>query len=582
MYIYRNVHFNKDLQLKGEENMFCIQCGKEIPDGSAHCPYCGAEIKQNQENIFLLQKKENQRLEEINFVKFLLLGIVTCGIYIVYTYYKFAKTVNKLCDGDGKESPNYIVVLLLGMITLGIYTQYWMYTQAERLRNAAPKYNCKIPYGGIKVLLWGTFGNLIIVGPILSAYYLLKSVNLLIVNYNQGIINERYVISQYVGKKSKPILILLGYYGLRIILIGAIIGGTIFGSLGDSDIDDSTLDNIYEDDENIGEEETKSEKQKEKQSDEKKEYLDASVEQLQRKPDEYDGKAVRLQTEFMILADTIVTSTDGSYIEIKYDGDAYDKAGNAIGKVLSGDSGYVEGTFVNDDDSPYIKADKIVLVNTDEGTDEDTEQDVEQTENTYILPNSDVQSVTSDDLKGFTYAEAQMAINEIYARHGRKFNDSDIQEYFDSQNWYHGTIAPEDFDEALLSQVEKNNIDFISAYIEQVALPNAENPKNLFGEVEGFYTNLDTDQVVYIGINNISDDHEGILEVGRGDVAPVDSATTMETYYLDYISDGTVIITDEKKGQVLRRGYINFYEDELYLVWDTDGMTGTYIKGQVY
>lgn len=52
MYIYRNVHFNKDLQLKGEENMFCIQCGKEIPDGSAHCPYCGAEIKQNQEDIF--------------------------------------------------------------------------------------------------------------------------------------------------------------------------------------------------------------------------------------------------------------------------------------------------------------------------------------------------------------------------------------------------------------------------------------------------------------------------------------------------------------------------------------------------
>ena len=31
--------------------MFCNNCGKEIPDGSAKCPDCGAEIKKEQQPI---------------------------------------------------------------------------------------------------------------------------------------------------------------------------------------------------------------------------------------------------------------------------------------------------------------------------------------------------------------------------------------------------------------------------------------------------------------------------------------------------------------------------------------------------
>ena len=38
-----------------------------------------------------------------------------------------------------------------------------------------------------------------------------------------------------------------------------------------------------------------------------------------------------------------------------------------------------------------------------------------------------------------------IARNEIYARHGRKFNDSELQAYFNSKSWYKGTVNPEDF-----------------------------------------------------------------------------------------------------------------------------------------
>lgn len=37
------------------------------------------------------------------------------GIYGIYTFYKLMKDLNKICEGDGKESPNCIIVLLLTM-----------------------------------------------------------------------------------------------------------------------------------------------------------------------------------------------------------------------------------------------------------------------------------------------------------------------------------------------------------------------------------------------------------------------------------------------------------------------------------
>ena len=58
-----------------------------------------------------------------------------------------------------------------------------------------------------------------------------------------------------------------------------------------------------------------------------------------------------------------------------------------------------------------------------------------------------------------------IAMNEIYARHHRKFDSADLQIYFDKKSWYSGTIEPSDFDEKNeLSQIEKKNIDLIKKY----------------------------------------------------------------------------------------------------------------------
>ena len=61
--------------------------------------------------------------------------------------------------------------------------------------------------------------------------------------------------------------------------------------------------------------------------------------------------------------------------------------------------------------------------------------------------------------------ELRLARNEIYARHGRRFLDSDLQKYFNHQKWYNGYIEPEDFiDENEMTKLEIKNAKFILEY----------------------------------------------------------------------------------------------------------------------
>lgn len=73
----------------------------------------------------------------------------------------------------------------------------------------------------------------------------------------------------------------------------------------------------------------------------------------------------------------------------------------------------------------------------------------------YILVNSDCEYLGLEDLEGLSEEECKIARNEIYARYGRLFSDESLQAYFDSCDWYEGTISPDDFDENMLTDIEK-------------------------------------------------------------------------------------------------------------------------------
>lgn len=82
----------------------------------------------------------------------------------------------------------------------------------------------------------------------------------------------------------------------------------------------------------------------------------------------------------------------------------------------------------------------------------------------YIFPESDTKKLSVKEIKKYGSTKLRIAKNEIYARHGRMFNDASLQEYFDSMSWYEGRIAPEDFDESVLNSIEKANIRLLAKY----------------------------------------------------------------------------------------------------------------------
>lgn len=80
----------------------------------------------------------------------------------------------------------------------------------------------------------------------------------------------------------------------------------------------------------------------------------------------------------------------------------------------------------------------------------------------YILSDSSEIKLTSSDIEVMTLKELCYARNEIYARHGRKFLSSELQNYFNSKSWYKGLIEASDFlDENYFNQIEKDNVQLL-------------------------------------------------------------------------------------------------------------------------
>ena len=85
-------------------------------------------------------------------------------------------------------------------------------------------------------------------------------------------------------------------------------------------------------------------------------------------------------------------------------------------------------------------------------------------ESEYILPHSDTEPLTLDQLQGLTAEQARIARNEILARHGRMFNDQELQRHFDGCSWYSGTVPADSFDYNQLSPLEQQNVEVIKQY----------------------------------------------------------------------------------------------------------------------
>ena len=206
--------------------MFCSNCGKEIKDGVKFCPSCGApnsaaeKIKAAATEAFDSTEKElgsainevedsirsvenrdtgngnangsvygspKERLkDDRGIASYIILSIITCGIYGYYFIYKMAHDVNLACDGDGESTTGLGMFIVLSFITCGFYAYYWYYKLGNRLADNAPRYGLRFREDGTTVLLWCLFGLLVCgIGPFIGMYILIKNSNLICGAYNR-------------------------------------------------------------------------------------------------------------------------------------------------------------------------------------------------------------------------------------------------------------------------------------------------------------------------------------------------------------------------------------------------------------
>lgn len=198
--------------------MICPKCSKTIPDTSKFCPECGADVspessvrKTANEAFNRAEKELGSAVQEVaqsfkggdsaprpsytaaehlkddrGLLSYILLSVITCGIYSYYFIYKLAHDVNIACEGDGSETGGLVQYIVLSILTCGIYALYWEYKLANRLAANAPRYQMSFQENGTTVLLWYLVGMFICgIGPFVAMHILIKNANRICNAYNR-------------------------------------------------------------------------------------------------------------------------------------------------------------------------------------------------------------------------------------------------------------------------------------------------------------------------------------------------------------------------------------------------------------
>lgn len=72
--------------------------------------------------------------------------------------------------------------------------------------------------------------------------------------------------------------------------------------------------------------------------------------------------------------------------------------------------------------------------------------------------------LTEADLSGKTHKELKRMRKEVYARHGMRFKNADLQSYFERHPWYQPRYTPDNFPHSLVTETQLSNIQFMRYY----------------------------------------------------------------------------------------------------------------------
>lgn len=102
---------------------------------------------------------------------------------------------------------------------------------------------------------------------------------------------------------------------------------------------------------------------------------------------------------------------------------------------------------------------------------------IPELERDYVIADSSSRLLSRRDLRdmGLDNRTIRYALNEIYARHGRMFNNAMYQDHFLSKSWYVPFYTAEEFSDNFLSDIEQQNVGVILAYEDELGGMNTYN-----------------------------------------------------------------------------------------------------------
>lgn len=227
--------------------MWCTQCGKQLPDGSKFCEFCGTKVELEEPaaepvieepvveepvveepvvetaaevpevveaepvavpveepvvytppvytaprteevvNVRLVDQRPRLQLPTCRGLgKMFFLSILTLGIYPMVIYSRIVTELNIAASRhDGERTMPYFGMLVLAPLTLFIYALVWIHGLCRRIGAELQRRGLNYKFGAATFWLWNVLGSLIIVGPFIFIHKMMKSMNKINADFNE-------------------------------------------------------------------------------------------------------------------------------------------------------------------------------------------------------------------------------------------------------------------------------------------------------------------------------------------------------------------------------------------------------------
>ena len=188
--------------------------------------------------------------------------------------------------------------------------------------------------------------------------------------------------------------------------------------------------------------------------------------------DNFNKKKEQVTSYLLVWCDNVISRSDGTFVwasedstegnKIYTDSQA-DESDQVVARNVTAMKGNYNVTELSTSGKSVNKKDKKSSAAKSSKSADDAE---------YLLPDSNTKEYSASYFDGYTKDELNMFINEIYAKHGRKFKTDSIQKYFDSKSWYQPKVEPDDFDSRVkdfLNDVEYKNVKTIVSVREKLS-----------------------------------------------------------------------------------------------------------------